>query len=97
VEEAFQIGAAATQAAAQGDSGVAMTFVRENNAPYVCGIGKIDIAQLANYEKKVPIDWIDAENAQMREAFFTYAMPLIQGEIAPFYANGLPRHLILDK
>ena len=38
-----------------------------------------------------------AENAQLKEGFFTYAMPLIQGEILPYYNNGLPRHLIIDK
>ena len=97
VEEAFAIGSAAVQSALQGDSGVAMVFVRKSDAPYECGIGKIEIAQLANYEKKVPVEWIDAENAQMHEAFFTYAMPLIQGEILPYYSNGLPKHLIIEK
>ena len=97
VAEAYTIGVAAMQAAVQGDSGVAMTFVRTNDDPYQCEIGKIEISRLANYEKKVPIEWIDVENAQMREAFFTYAMPLIQGEILPYYHGGLPKHLIMKK
>ena len=97
VEEAHAIGFAAVKAANQGDSGVAMTFVRTSNQPYQYEIGKIEIAQMANYEKKVPLEWIDEENADMREEFFAYAMPLIQGEMSPMYTDGMPRHLILKK
>ena len=97
VAEAYAVGAAAVQAALQGDSGVATTFVRVSDNPYRCETGKIEIAQMANYEKKVPVEWIDVENAQLRAPFIEYALPLIQGEVQPFYKEGLPQHILMKK
>ena len=93
VEEAFEVGAAAVTAAMQGRTGVASVFVRESDAPYVCKTGVVEIDKIANQEKCVPLEWIDAENAGLKEAYIRYALPLIQGELTPIYKDGLPRHL----
>jgi 6-phosphofructokinase 1 len=97
VAESYAVGAAAVQVAAEGDSGVATTFVRVSNQPYRCETGKIEIAKMANFEKKVPVSWIDAENMQLRAPFIEYALPLIQGEVQPFYKDGLPQHILMKK
>ena len=53
----------------------------------------VEVANLANHEKTIPLEWIDVENACMKEEFLAYARPLIQGELAPMYKDGLPCHL----
>ena len=94
INEACRVGEAAVLAAADGQSGVASVFVRLSNEPYSCGTSVMDINEIANKEKAVPLEWIDAENANMKEEYLAYARPLIQGELTPLYANGLPRHIV---
>ena len=53
-----------------------------------------DIHNIANVEKKVPLDWIDLDNKQMKQEFIDYARPLIMGELLPIFKNGLPAHLV---
>ena len=93
ISEAYQAGAAAVEAAASGYTGVGITLVRANNKPYQCTTGRGDIEQIANHEKTVPLDWIDESGMGLREEFIEYAKPLIEGELLPYYENGLPKHL----
>ena len=93
IQEAYMVGAAAMQAALEGKSGVMATLVRTSDAPYQCETGIEQISEVANKEKTVPREWINAEGTNMTEAYFTYALPLIQGELAPIYVNGVPTHL----
>jgi 6-phosphofructokinase 1 len=51
------------------------------------------VDEIANFEKTVPLGWIDRENWGLREQFLTYARPLILGEVAQTYENGLPKHI----
>ena len=53
-----------------------------------------DIDDIANVEKKVPIEWIDTENNMLKDEFIKYAKPLIQGELIPIFVDGVPKHLI---
>lgn len=93
ITEAYEAGAAAVKAAADGQSCVAIAFTRVSNSPYRCETVAVDVEKLANHEKCVPLAWIDAENATMRAEFLDYARPLIQGELPPIYKKGLPCHL----
>ncbi|MBQ8429056.1 MAG: 6-phosphofructokinase [Clostridia bacterium] len=93
IQEAYQAGAAAVTAAAEGNTGVAITLVRANNNPYQCVTGIGNIEQIANHEKTVPLSWIDESGMGMRQEFIDYARPLIEGELLPYYENGLPKHL----
>lgn len=93
VEEAYEAGAAGIKAALDGRSGVAVTLERISSKPYRCVTQLVEAEKIANREKCVPKEWIDEENARMREEFLTYAKPLILGELAPIYVDGLPRHL----
>ena len=54
-----------------------------------------DVTQVANYEKKVPADWIAEDGMHVNENFERYARPLIQAELNPIYINGVPRHIHL--
>lgn len=93
VIEAYEAGAAAVKAAVEGQSCVAVILKRVSNAPYRCETDVVEVEKLANHEKCIPAEWIDEENACMRAEFLSYARPLIQGELTPMYADGLPRHL----
>ena len=93
VTEAFEAGMAALKAAMDGKTGVAVVLNRVSDSPYRCEMGIVDVSNIANGEKTIPLEWIDLENACMREAFLDYVKPLIQGEVAPMYKDGLPCYL----
>jgi 6-phosphofructokinase 1 len=95
IEESCQVGKAAVVAAFAGQSGVAATFVRTSDAPYCCEMGIVAIEEIANREKVVPLEWIDEDGTGLTEEYLTYARPLIQGELTPYFENGLPKHLVL--
>ena len=95
VEEAYQVGAAAVHAALDGKSGMATTLVRLSDDPYRFSTGLVEIDKIANYEKPVPLEWINEAHTGMNAEFLAYACPLIQGELPPFYVNGLPYHITL--
>ena len=51
-----------------------------------------DVHQIANIEKKVPLEWI-TEDDFVTEDLIHYIRPLIQAELSPIMVDGLPRHL----
>ena len=63
--------------------------------PYQCIAEAVDVQQVANLEKKVPLDWITSDGMQVTAAFEEYARPLILDEVTPVYVNGTPRHICL--
>ncbi len=95
ITEAYQVGGAAVLAAANGRSGVAVTLVRISDQPYQWTTGIVEISKIANLEKKIPIEWINDDHTDMLRPFLDYARPLIQGELPPFYVDGLPYHIHL--
>lgn len=97
VDEAFEVGRYAMNAAWQGESGVAGVLIRKGNDPYTCVAETADVHQIANQEKCIPSAWIDTENWGVNAEFMAYAAPLIQGELAPMYQNGLPKHICKTK
>ena len=97
VSESFDVGAFAVDAAFEGKTGVMAALKRVSDEPYVCGFGLHDIHDIANLEKTIPLDWIDAERYRLHEPFLAYARPLIAQEVKPEYRKGLPRHLKLNR
>ncbi|MBE7080111.1 MAG: 6-phosphofructokinase [Clostridiales bacterium] len=95
IEESCRVGGEAVAAAMNGQSGVAAIFVRASDKPYCCETGVADIHEIANLEKTVPVEWINADGTDLTEAYLTYARPLIQGELTPYFVDGLPQHLVL--
>ena len=96
VSESFDVGAFAVDAAFEGKTGVMAALKRVSDEPYVCGFELHDIHDIANLEKTIPLDWIDAERYRLHEPFLAYARPLIAQEVRPEYQKGLPRHLKLN-
>ena len=95
ITEAYQVGGAAVLAAMNGQSGVAVTLVRISDKPYQWTTGTVDISEIANFEKKIPLEWINEDHTDMLPPFIDYARPLIQAELPPFFVDGLPYHIHL--
>ena len=93
ITEAYQVGGAAVLAAINGRSGVAITLDRISDKPYQCKTGVVEIEKIANYEKKIPLEWINDTHTDMLQPFLDYVRPLIQAELPPFYVDGLPYHI----
>lgn len=96
VNEAFQSGDKAVEAALSGRTGLMATLLRANEEPYVCEIGLADVHNISNVERKVPLEWIIEDGSQVSDEFIRYCLPLIQGESMPVIENGLPKHLVLE-
>ncbi|MBQ8137417.1 MAG: 6-phosphofructokinase [Clostridia bacterium] len=94
ITEAFQVGGAAAKAAFEGETGKMVALKRISNDPYQCTTELVDINDVANYEKKVPVEWINEARTDMLPPFLAYARPLIQAELTPIYINGLTQHIV---
>ena len=97
-DESFMAGQTAVLEAIKGttDKMVAFKCTRDENG-YKCEPDLLDLASVANYEKKVPREWINERGNYVLDEFIDYALPLIQGEIEMKKENGLPRFVQLKK
>ena len=91
--EAYQAGGAAVKAADEGDSGKMVVLQRLSDDPYQCGTEVKDVHKIANDEKLVPREWVNAEGTGVTDEFVAYVRPLIQGDVSPVMVDGIPRHL----
>jgi 6-phosphofructokinase 1 len=97
VNEAYLAGQTAVEQAVAGVTDKMVAFERVSQNPYKCGIKLIDLSDVANYEKKVPREWINEAGNGINQAFIDYALPLVQGEPDIKRINGLPRFPKLKK
>ncbi len=97
INEALESGAKAVEAVIEGKTAMMATIIRDSSNPYKVHYETFDIHNIANVEKKIPLEWIDIENNQMKEEFLEYARPLIIGELTPIFKDGLPTHLVRKK
>ena len=97
VKEAYAAGAAAVNAAVDGvtDKMVAFECVRDGG--YTCRTVLQPLDVVANFEKKVPREWINKEGNGVERPFIDYVLPLIQGDHVTPKENGLPRFARLAK
>jgi 6-phosphofructokinase 1 len=95
VEQAYALGKAAVEMALAGSHGELPIIVRQSDKPYRWKVGKADLAQVANVEKKLPRKYITPDGFHITPACRRYLEPLIRGEDYPPYANGLPQYVKL--
>jgi 6-phosphofructokinase len=102
IKESYMVGAAAVKAAIKGTTGKMVTLVRhEEDGVYRCTTGLADLADVANGEKLLPKEYLNAAGTGVAPAFRAYALPLIAGEAEieiggdglPVYAR-LAKHLV---
>ncbi len=98
VNEAFLAGKEAVEQAVAGKTGFMVAFKREyEDENYVCRMELLPLSAVANFEKKVPLEWINAEQNGLNKEFIDYVLPLIQGEPKLPLENSLPRYARLKK
>ena len=98
IAESFASGKAAVEAMVAGETDKMVGFACTRGADgYKCDTKLFDLADVANYEKKVPLEWINEAGNDVLEGFVEYAMPLIQGETPMQKVNGLPDFAKLKK
>ena len=95
VDQAYALGKAAVELALAGKNAVMPTVVRTSNNPYRWEIGSANLADVANVEKKMPMEYISTDGFGITPACREYLQPLISGEDYPPYENGLPQYVTL--
>ena len=97
VKEAWQAGAAAVNAAVEGVTDKMVAFKCTREGGYTCETSLEPLDIVANFEKKVPREWINEAGNGVKQEFIDYVLPLIQGETDAPKENGLPRFAHLKK
>ena len=98
VEEACTAGMEAVRNAVNGVSGKMVAFEREMiDGKYHCKYVLLPLSSVANYEKKVPLEWINENGNGLKQEFIDYVLPLIQGEPELPRVDSLPRYAKLKK
>ena len=92
-QEAFAVGQNAVNMAALGETNKVQIIKRLSSRPYAFEICSMEIEKMANIEKFVPKEWINETKDHVTQDYIDYALPLIQGEVQPYYVNGMPRHI----
>lgn len=95
IMESRNLGAFAAVSAIRGKSGKMSAVRRISDDPYQVEIVLSDLSKIANYEKKVPMEWINEEGNDIKDELLIYLKPLIQGEVQIPYENGIPKRFIL--
>ena len=96
-DEAYNVGYFAAKAAFEGNTGKMVTIKVDSREPYVETYDMFDIHEVANVERKVPLDWITNDGTYVSDEYLKYARPFIIGRVAPYTAGGLPIHLTMTK
>ncbi|MGO5173472.1 6-phosphofructokinase, partial [Atopobiaceae bacterium LCP21S3_F7] len=91
--DAAALGGVAVRAAAAGETGVMPAIRREGNSPYLVSYGLADVSAVANAERRVPAAWIREDGMDVTSDFADYVRPLVAGEVAPLFVDGLPLHV----
>ena len=94
IREAEKAGQMGVDYALKGENGVMVAFSRKGSgASYDLDYSAVDVNEVCNQEKKVPLSWICERGNDMEEAYAEYALPLIQGTAAVPERNGIPQYL----
>jgi 6-phosphofructokinase 1 len=89
VEETFTAGRKAVQFAVEGVTDHMVAYERKNgDGKYVCDYKLVNLSEVANTEKTIPMSWIKEDNTGLTQEFYDYALPLIAESPSP--DGGLP-------
>ena len=95
LSEAALLGSSGVGAAVEGKSGVMAALERTSDHPYQCAVVLRPVGKIANAIRKVPDEYINAAGNGITPAGIAYLSPLIRGERAVEYKDGLPIHVII--
>lgn len=93
VSEAFHLGEKAVDAVLNGHTEEMTSLKRISNDPYRVEYTTVPVSQVANQEKKIPIEWINEAGNDVKPELIEYLKPLIEGELKVEYKNGIPDYI----
>lgn len=96
LEEAIMAGSFAVQAALKGETGYMIAFKRKDGA-YGIECALVDVNDVCNKEKTVPLSWIIGDGSDLSREFIDYAAPLVKGECERPMKDGLPVFAIRNR
>ncbi len=99
IREAYLAGKTAVEAALEGVTDKMIAFERglDEKGEYVCNTRLINLADVANREKKIPREWINENGNGVTQEYIDYVLPLIQGQPEMAFEMGMPRFAKLKK
>ena len=93
LDESFEFGKKAVALSEEGVTASMVTVHRISNSPYSVEYGYAEIKNIANEARTVPPEWISPAANDVEQPLIDYLFPLIQGESAVEYKNGLPVYM----
>lgn len=93
LKESFELGSMAVSLTESGNTGFMTTLTRTNSTPYEYSIASVPVSKVANQAKEVPTNWINASGNDVTKDMIDYIAPLIKGEVAGDYINGVVNYL----
>lgn len=97
LREAQEVGITAVEAALAGKTDVMVCIKRVSNHPYLVRYETAPLADVANHERCVPLEWICDEGTNVTQEMEEYLRPLFRGETHVRYEDGLPRFFHIDR
>ena len=77
IDESFLAGQTAVNSAVAGETDKMVAFECSRENGYTCKTKLLNLSDVANYEKKVPVEWINERGNNITEAFKEWCRPLI--------------------
>lgn len=96
LEEAVMAGSFAVQQALKGETGYMIAFNRKDG-DYGMECALVDVNDVCNKEKTVPLEWITDDGSNLSQEFIDYAAPLVKGECQRPIKDGLPVFAIRNR
>jgi ATP-dependent phosphofructokinase / diphosphate-dependent phosphofructokinase len=96
-DEAWLCGAEAVRQAVNGTTGYMVTLERTSDEPYQAATGLARLEDVANGEKKLPVQWMNDQGNFPTREFIDYARPLIEGEVEVPIEGGVPVFMRFEK
>ncbi len=83
-QEAYLVGQMGIRALLNGENDKMVTLVRHDEPQYHCTTGLVELEKIANEQRLMPAEYVDASKTMVTKAFYNYALPLI-GDPLPHY------------
>ncbi|HEY8805768.1 MAG TPA: 6-phosphofructokinase [Clostridium sp.] len=96
IDEAYNVGKAASNYSIDGISGNMIGIRRLSNSPYTSEPFALKASEVANNIKYFPKEWINAEGNNVTPEAYEYTLPLIMGAPKILLENGLPKYTFLE-
>ena len=95
IQQAYALGAEAARWAIAGQGGVMAALLRTGDvSDPVWQIVPVALSAVANLERSLPAEFIGEDGLSVTAAFHDYLLPLLQGESAPGFKDGLPDYVL---